>query len=135
MAKVACPTEQKEQEAVFAWARNLNVLRARPELEMLISTQPGLRTNIGAAMKAKRAGMPRGFPDLALFVPKAIVEGLEIAWHHGLLVELKRTKGGVVSAEQLAWGTVLRKQGYAWAVCEGAKHAIATIEKYLDGEL
>ncbi len=127
MAKVACPTEQKEQEAVFAWARNLNVLRARPELEMLISTQPGLRTNIGAAMKAKRAGMPKGFPDLALFVA--------INWRHGLFVELKRIEGGILSPEQRRWSRVLQLRGYAWAVCEGAKHAIATIEKYLDGEL
>ena len=117
---------------MFAWARNLNVLRARPELKMLISTQPGLRTSIGAAMKAKRAGMPRGFPDIELLVMRG--QGLIMEPKYGLFIELKRLYGGTLSDEQADWIQALRNEGYAACYRAGSKAAIDTIEQYLNGE-
>lgn len=132
------PLEQAEQEVIFSW-RDVAV-RDRPDLAMLISTQTGLRTSIGAAMKAKRAGMAKGFPDLALLTPRFAKwrpDCRDERWRFGLFIELKRRDAAPsdLKPEQAEWGRRLIAQGYAWRVCKGATEAIEAIEKYLDGEL
>jgi len=52
---------------------------------------------------------------------------------HGLAIELKRTKGGRVSAEQRWWINRLLEQGYCAAVCNGWQAAKRVIEDYLRG--
>ena len=62
-------------------------------------------------------------PDLCLPVPRG--------GKHGLFVEMKRTKGGRVSAEQQEWITALQEQGYAASVCRGWEEAARVILQYL----
>ena len=76
-----------------------------------------------AALKFKREGLRAGYPDLGLDMARGE--------YHGLRIEMKRRKGGVVSIEQLAWHNLLRKQGYAVRVCKGADDAIQALEWYL----
>ena len=59
----------------------------------------------------------RGVPDL--FVP---------AW--GLWIEMKRTKGGVVSVEQADWIEYLQGLGYAAVVCRVCDEAKVVSEKH-----
>lgn len=127
------PSEQAEQEAIFAW-RDVAV-KGNPALAMLISTQTGMRTSIGAAVKAKRGGMPKGFPDLALFVSQAMKDGRD-DWH-GLFIELKRRDAvpSDIKPDQVEWGVALTRQGYCHRVCKGASSAIEVITQYLDGDL
>lgn len=134
---IPVPSEQEEQEAIFAWARNPLVLRGQPDLAMLISTQPGMRVSIGTAVKAKRAGMPKGFPDLFLAVPRGrgLLAPGGLSRYCGLFIELKRRLGGVLSAEQKEWAVRLGAQGYAVRRCDGASAAIKVIEAYLEGRL
>jgi hypothetical protein len=50
--------------------------------------------------------------------------------YHGLFLELKRIKGGVVSPEQDRWHAELRAQGYRVEVCKGAEAAWTVLLDY-----
>jgi hypothetical protein len=65
----------------------------------------------------KAVGLRAGFPDLVV-----------IAGDKFMAIELKRTKGGVVSLEQKAWVEALEQAGIPVAVCKGAEQAIKFIE-------
>jgi hypothetical protein len=56
-----------------------------------------------------------------------------VAPYHGLWIEMKRRKGGQVSADQHGWMDALRAEGYAVAVARGADEAIEIIIAYLGG--
>ncbi len=110
------PTEHEEQAALFAWADSEGGDAAL------------LYANVnGQYRKGQRpeAGLRAGIPDVFLPVARN--------GQHGLYIELKRTKGAVVSDEQLEWLRVLEGQGYAVGVSYGASQAIATIKDYLFG--
>lgn len=134
---IPAPSEHQEQVAIFAW-RDM-AAKGNSDLAMLISTQPGLRTSMGAAVKAKKAGMPKGFPDLFLAVPRVQFgyRSFQDLQMHGLFVELKRRDAppSALKPEQAEWGRRLEAQGYAWRVARGAKEAIDIISRYLEGEL
>lgn len=115
------PRENAEQTLLFEWARLYE--HQYPELRGLLSTQNGLRTSIGAAVKAKRAGMRPGYPDVILDVPRGSL--------HGLRIELKRVVGGKLSPDQIWWRDFLQQQGYAWSCCKGFNEARKCILAYL----
>ena len=75
----------------------------------------------GALLKA--TGTSPGVPDLMLPTPRGK--------HHGLFVEMKRTKGGRISAEQKDWIAYLQANGYRAIVCHGFEEAKKEIECYL----
>lgn len=81
----------------------------------------GERT-IGAAIKAAATGLKKGVPDLCIPMPRSP--------YHGLFLELKRAKGGTVSAEQEKWIGILRRQGYRAEVCRGYDAAVKVLEEY-----
>jgi hypothetical protein len=116
-------SEHTEQVAVFEWAA-LHEGRL-PELALLFATLNGMRTSIGAAVKAKAAGNKRGVPDI--FLPVARLG------KHGLWIEMK-CKGGRTSKEQDAWIAALRAQGYQAEVCYNWTQAVNEIETYLTWE-
>ena len=66
------PLEYAEQAAIFEWARNPLVLKAQPDLIMLKANNDGLKLSMGMAMKAKRAGSAKGFPDIELLVVRTM---------------------------------------------------------------
>lgn len=53
--------------------------------------------------------------------------------YNGLYIELKRLRGGTVSAAQKQWIARLRDTGYAVEVCKGWEAAAAVITDYLEG--
>lgn len=116
------PKEEAEQIALFDWARY--AAAQIPELKALVSSQAGVRLSIGAAVKAKRAGMRIGYPDIFLPVPRGTL--------HGLYIELKRASGGKLSPDQEAWRDFLQANGYAWACCKGFEEARKVIVGYLN---
>lgn len=121
MAKNDSPLEAWEQEKIFMW-RQLNQNKY-PNLKLLNGSMCGVRLRPGQRVKAKRQGMPRGFPDINLPV-------VCYPWV-GLYVELKRVKGGVVSPEQKLWLAWLNEQGYKAVVARGHDEAIEIIKNYL----
>jgi len=109
-------TEREEQAAVIAWADMhsvANVLYANVNGQYRQGQRP-------------EPGLRPGVPDL--FLPVA-----RDGWH-GLYIEMKRVKGGVLSKEQRRWIEVLRNNGYQAVVCRGAEDAIAQIEAYLEAD-
>ncbi len=71
----------------------------------------------------KAEGMRSGVPDLFLPVARK--------GYHGMFIELKRRRGGVVSKDQQQWLDDLREQGYHAIVCRGFDEAKEEIIKYL----
>lgn len=117
------PTEHDEQVALMQWAA-LSVLHY-PALKRLHAIpNAGAGAQRGQAGKLKAEGVKPGVPDLCLPVP--------VGGYHGAYVEMKRTKGGVVSEEQREWGEYLVAAGYAYCVAEGFEEARDFLVAYLD---
>jgi hypothetical protein len=115
------PSESFEQETTFKWAR-ANQIKF-PDLQLLNGSLNGFKLSTGQAVKAKKQGMRKGYPDISLPVPKN-------HWH-GLFIEMKKENGGSVSKEQRTWINKLLDNGYYAVVCRGHKEAIETIKIYL----
>jgi hypothetical protein len=121
------PTEHQEQAEVVTWAE-LNRTRW-PELALLFAVpnaggfQGGFKSNVVRVMRLRAQGVKAGVPDLCLPVPR---QG-----KHGLYIEMKRLRGGTVSAEQRAWHIALRDVGHRVEVCRGASAAIEVLTDYL----
>lgn len=130
-------TEHMEQVALFAWARQ--VAKAHPELRLLYAVPNGaalagrsLRSPSGKAvrisaeaMRLRAEGLKPGVPDTCLPVARGAF--------HGLYIEMKRRKGGVLSAEQKEWLSALAEQGYCALCCAGWDAARDAIVTYLAG--
>lgn len=107
------PTEQQEAEALAIY------LQVKGYDFTHIPNETGSDSAARRrAVRMKRAGVSRGFPDYLIFV-----DGKRIA------VELKRQKGGRASPEQRKWLEILAASGFECAVANGASEAIAFIEE------
>lgn len=118
---IGVPSEHAEQAALVRWA----ALQARttPELALLLAIPNGGARNAITGARLKREGVRPGVPDLFLPVARG--------GRHGLFLELKRRRGGSVSADQRAWLRDLAGQGYHVAVCRGWDEAREAIAQYL----
>lgn len=121
--RMECPEEEVEQTCLFRWAEYS--LGAHPELKLLHAIPNGGKRSKSEAARMKAAGVKAGVPDMFLPVARG--------GSHGLYIELKRIKGGRVSAEQLAWMEELTREGYTCAVCHGWEEARKVIQTYLKG--
>ena len=120
--KLSIPTEYEEQAYLFHLAR-LYVTKY-PDLKWLNGSLNGVRLTIGQAVKAKKAGNVKGYPDIFLPVKRGKISGL--------FIELKRVKGGTIEPEQREWREFLLSQGYAHHFCRGCDEAWDIIIKYLN---
>jgi hypothetical protein len=107
------PTEHEEQREVVKWFR-----QAHRGVRIFAIPNGGQRS-IAAATRLKIEGVSAGVPDL--FIP---------AWR--LWVEMKRIKGGVLSAEQKDWIKYLEEVGYCAKVCKGAEDAKEQITAFFN---
>jgi hypothetical protein len=115
------PTEHEEQKSVIKWfALQYPAIGAR-----LVAVPNGGARNVIVASKLKAEGVRPGFPDLMLLTPR---QGFS-----GLIIEMKRTKGGSVAPEQADWMEWLAAQGFKVVVCKGAEVAREAIKAYLQG--
>ena len=115
------PSEDAEQMVLMSWVTLMS--SSRPELRLLFHIPNGGSRHKAEAGRFRAMGVRAGVPDLCLPVPRG--------GKHGLFVEMKRTKGGRVSAEQQEWIIALQEQGYAAAVCRGWEEAARVILAYL----
>lgn len=118
--KAPTPTEHEEQVTLFTWFR----MRYAGML-MYAIPNGGARSSITGA-RLRDEGVLAGVPDVFLPCPSG--------GKHGLYIEMKRQKGGRVSAPQKAVMQALRMQGYEVAVCHGWQEARGCIEQYLARE-
>jgi len=92
--------------------------------DVLIFAIPnGGQRSITEAVRLKAEGVLAGVPDL--FLARA-GDG-----SHGLFIEMKRVKGGKVSAKQKAVMDTLEQEGYAVLVAYGCDEAWPYVEQYL----
>lgn len=115
--KDGIPREEEEQKRVILF------LRVYYPAILFCASAGGMRTSMKQAMKMKATGYISGFPDLFIYEPRSL--------YHGLAIEMKRIKGGVVSSEQKDWQEKLRTRGYRSEVCKGSIDAIKIIQEYL----
>lgn len=73
--------------------------------------------------KFKKMGTLNGFPDLQCFIARG--------GYHGLFIELKRLKGGVVSADQKRVLAMLNNEGYSAVICRGLDSAVEALNEYM----
>jgi hypothetical protein len=120
-------TEDGEQSALFAYALQPGYGQATDraaEWAMLASVPNGGARSGATAARMKATGVRAGYPDIVLDVACG-------PWH-GLRLEMKKMKGGVVAANQKEWHKKLVARGYCVIVCYGWKHAVQCINWYLD---
>ena len=108
------PTEAEEQFIVVDFCRLYRI-------RIVHIPNEGKRT-AWTGRQLGQLGLSKGFPDL--FIPTAN------KGYHGMLIELKRTKGSKTTEEQLEWITYLNNSGYYAVICKGADSAIHEIKKY-----
>lgn len=114
-------SEDGQQKAVLLWAAyNFKIY---PELRWLHHSPNGGSRSKREGAKFKVMGVKRGFPDLVLLVPRGR--------YHGLLIEMKKLKGGVISDEQKDWLCYLNEAGYYAMVAHGWIEAVSALENYL----
>lgn len=114
------PSEKEEQIALVNWARRN---QEYPELRLLHAIHNSTPTTPKVALQQKLMGTVRGIPDLFLPVARG--------GYHGIYIELKRSKGGSVSADQKTTIAALQEQGYRVEVCHGADQAKRVLLQYL----
>lgn len=107
------PTEHEEQRELVRWFR-----QTYREVRIFAIPNGGARSKATAG-RLKVEGVSPGVPDL--FVP---------AWR--LWVEMKRTKGGSLSAEQKDWIAYLESVEFCCIVGKGADDAKAKISAFFN---
>lgn len=116
--KIEPESEANQQEIVIKYLR-----LAYPNA-LYCASAGGMRTSYLQAIKMKRTGYVKGFPDLFIYEPNQD--------YHGLAIEMKKEKGGVASPEQKWWQEQLRNRGYASYICKGNEEAIKVIDEYFN---
>lgn len=115
--------EHEEQVNLMQWW-SLQCRRFGVAEQCLFAIPNGGQRNIITAKRMKDEGVRSGIPDLFLAVPRGKF--------HGLFIEMKKPKGGVVSDNQKACMEILSTNGYYVAVCHGFIEAKTAITSYLD---
>jgi len=111
-------SEDKEQEALIAWARLHPILKG-----LLYSIPNGGTRNPAEAAKLKRTGVLAGVSDLHLPYPSN--------GYHGLWIEMKRVQGGRLQKAQSEWLDKMNQLGFLAVECRGWDMAKKIIEDYL----
>ena len=120
------PKEEDEQIAFVSWCRLNNIICHHCANEIGGSTR-ALKLR---AIKAKKMGTSKGFPDLLVFVPIKGVSHRVDAWQM-LAIEMKRKKHSTTSPEQKEWLKILELAGIPSRVCKGAEEAIAFVREFM----
>lgn len=114
--------EHAEQVNLMQWW-SLQCRRFGIPEQLLFAIPNGGQRNIITAKRMKDEGVRAGIPDLFLAVPRGKF--------HGLFVEMKKTRGGVVSDAQKACMEMLSNNGYCVTVCHGFIDAQEAVKGYL----
>lgn len=118
-------TEHDEQSALLRWW-GLYAITKKLDARLLFAIPNAGKRSVRVASMMRAEGLRAGIPDLFLAIPKNDFGGL--------FIEMKRTKGGVLSKLQAECLEMLKSAGYACAVCRGSAQAQQAIENYLSRE-
>lgn len=116
------PSEDAIQIAIMEWLA-LQPYKDGKLVDFFHHSPNGGVSSFRQKAKFKKMGTLNGFPDLQCFIARG--------GYHGLFIELKRKKGGVVSADQKRVLAMLNNEGYQAVVCRGLDSAVEAIEEYM----
>ena len=119
------PREDEEQIAFVNWCRYNGIVCHHSGNEIGGSTS----AMKARAVKMKKMGTSKGFPDLLILVPIKGVTG-DIDSYQMLAIEMKRRKGSATSPEQKEWIKMLELAGIPSRICKGADEAIDFVNEY-----
>ena len=133
-------TEDQIQQAVIRWSQQASVRKMFPQLALLYHIPNERKCTPQQGARLKRMGVKSGVPDIFLPVGVQKIDSVDRGQYtiirtkyNGPYIELKRLRGGTVSAAQKQWIARLRDAGYAVEVCKGWEAAAAVITNYLEG--
>lgn len=119
LAALSVPNEHAEQVKVIQW---FDKQYPKGNVRLFAVPNGGQRAKkTGRDLKAE--GVRSGVPDLMLLTPRKEF--------YGLIIEMKRVKGGRLEPEQADWLQHFNAQGYMAVICKGGDAAIDTIKSYL----
>ena len=119
-AKLAVPTERSEQRSFVKW-----FYMQYPNKRLAKFCNEGKRTELQTSLLIYE-GMLVGAPDMVIFVARRP--------YHGLLIEMKRRKHGIVSKAQQEQIAYLNSEQYLAIICFGWDDAREATIKYMNGE-
>lgn len=119
------PSENLEQIRYVKWLRANNILA--------FHVPNGVYKSLRQRTLFRALGQLSGVYDIFICHPSNLCLGEENASVRfcGAFIELKRTKGGTVSATQKAFGQAVIQNGYFAAIAYGCDDAIMITKKYL----
>ena len=117
------PFESDEQIAFVQWCR-LNKIVVHHSGNEIGGSSSAMKVR---AIKMKKMGTSKGFPDLLVFIPVYGTAG-DVDAYQMCAIEMKRKTGGRTSTEQKVWLDILQASGVMCAVCKGAEEAIKFID-------
>jgi hypothetical protein len=103
------PVHEEAMHQAALMAHRAELQEAYPNLRFLFSTLNGLFMPPHIRARAIEAGMAKGILDLFYMVRRVEADGNVFS---GLVMDLKRLKGGRPTPEQLEWSSHLAEQGY-----------------------
>ena len=83
----------------------------------------GIRTSFKQAVKAKRTGYVKGFPDLFIYEARN--------GYHGLALEIKTHKGRATEVQK-QWIQDLQDRGYKATIGKGLPECLQIIDDYMN---
>ncbi len=116
------PSESEIQSSCLTWLK----LQHPKVYEVTASFPNGGQRDLRYAMRLKREGMKKGFPDNGTFWPSGK--------YHGLFVEFKSVKGRL-SEEQRYVLVKLSEMGYCCVVIRSLEEYMPAVNGYLNLEL
>ena len=114
-------TESVEQQRLMQWARMES--GKWPELALLYHVPNEGKRSFQRGAQMRREGLKPGVPDVCLPVARGN--------YSALYIEMKRIRGGRMTAEQKEWADGLSRCGNLVMRCNGWEQAARVIEQYL----
>ena len=116
------PTEYEEQCLLTNYLEERDLLFSK-------AAQETFTKSWAQKAKNKRSGLRKGLPDMFVIVP---ADRSRSGQQTLLAIEMKRTKGGVTSKEQVEWISALNAvPGAEAAVCRGFDEARTFVDRFL----
>ena len=120
------PLEDDEMMAFHQWLQIKGIPHTHIGNEMSGSTA-AIKAR---AIKMKKLGTSKGFPDMLVFIP-VLGATDEPDAYQPVAIEMKRIRGATTSSEQKEWLKILEMAGIPSAVCKGCNAAIYFIENII----
>lgn len=124
MVEKIIASEEDEQTAFVQWCR-LQGFKVHHSPNEIGGSTWAVKAR---AIKMKKLGTSKGFPDLLVFLPiKDCYD--KVGTYQPLAIEMKRTKGSTTSPEQKEWGKVFELAGIPFKVCKGCEEAMKFVRQ------